>query len=65
MRDLVTRKQAAAILGISERGLKRHDACGTGPAYVRLGRLIRYRAEDIENWIAANRNEPVRAGGAA
>lgn len=27
---------------------------GVGPSYVKAGRLIRYRSEDIEAWISAN-----------
>lgn len=39
----------------------RHE--GTGPNYVRVGRLIRYRADDITAWLDAQTVETT--GGAA
>ncbi len=33
---------------------------GTGPAFVRVGRMIRYQREDVEAYIARNRVVPPR-----
>jgi hypothetical protein len=30
---------------------------GTGPAFIRVGHLIRYRKGDVESWLAARRVE--------
>jgi predicted DNA-binding transcriptional regulator AlpA len=51
MDSLLNQKQAARILGLSVRTLERYRITGTGPRYVRLGRLIRYRPNDLKEWI--------------
>lgn len=51
MDKLLNQKQAAAILGLSERTLERHRLAGTGPRYARLGRLVRYRECDLIEWV--------------
>ena len=33
-------------------------ARGEGPAYLKLGRLIRYRRRDVEMWLERHRVEP-------
>ena len=48
---LLTQKEVAHQLGISQRTLERHRVIGTGPRFVRLGRLVRYRMSDLEEWI--------------
>ena len=39
---------------LSVRTLERHRLAGTGPPYARLGRLIRYRQNDLKDWIDSN-----------
>ena len=51
---LLNQKLAAHILGISERTLERHRVAGTGPRWARLGRLVRYRQADLEEWVEQN-----------
>lgn len=51
---LLDQKQAARILRLSVRTLERHRVAGTGPRYVRLGHLIRYRENDLKEWIESN-----------
>ena len=51
MDPLLNQKQAARILGLSVRSLERYRVAGTGPRYVRLGHLIRYRQSDLKEWI--------------
>jgi excisionase family DNA binding protein len=48
---LLTQREAARIFGISERTLERHRTAGTGPLFVRIGRLVRYREQDLQDWI--------------
>jgi predicted DNA-binding transcriptional regulator AlpA len=52
--SLVNQKIAAQLLGISVRTLERYRVVGSGPRYVRLGRLIRYRQVDIEDFVKSN-----------
>ena len=53
MLRLLTQREAAILLRLSERTLERFRVQGTGPVYVKAGRLIRYREADLEEWIAA------------
>lgn len=51
---LLTERGAAALLAISVRTLQAWRSKGTGPAYVRVGRVIRYRRGDLLKWIEKN-----------
>jgi len=47
---------AAKVLELSPRTLERARHQGWGPPYVRLSsRAVRYRPEDLAQWIAARR----------
>jgi predicted DNA-binding transcriptional regulator AlpA len=48
---LLTGRQAAALLRLSQRTMERHRAAGTGPRYIALGRAVRYRRRDLRDWI--------------
>ena len=50
---LLTQREAAALLRLSERTLERMRVSGLGPKFIRLGRSIRYRLTDIEADIAS------------
>ena len=53
--ELLTRREAAAYLGVSEQTLavwkctKRYDL-----AYVKIGRLVKYRKSDLDAFIEKN-----------
>jgi hypothetical protein len=49
--ELLTSREAAALLRLSERTLERHRTAGTGPRFCALGRAIRYRHRDLLDWI--------------
>ena len=49
---LLTQREAALALRISERTIERMRTGGTGPKFVRLGRSIRYWLTEIEAFIA-------------
>ena len=51
--QLMPQSAVALRLGISERTLERKRCDGTGPKFVRVGRLVRYTARDLESWLAA------------
>lgn len=51
---LLSRTEVEAKFGITKRYLELAIMHGNGPAYVRIGRLVRYRIRDIESWIDAN-----------
>jgi predicted DNA-binding transcriptional regulator AlpA len=52
METLLTQREAASVLRLSERTLERLRVTGLGPHFFRCGgRAIRYRQSDLENWI--------------
>ena len=48
----LTTKDAAHMLGLHPDTLRRLRRIGGGPRFVRIGRAVRYRADDIEVWAA-------------
>lgn len=53
--NLLTTRQAAVYLGVSQDLVRRWRAAGRGgPRYHRVNRLIRYRRQDIDAYLAAN-----------
>lgn len=57
---LGTPKEVAQYLGIPEATLTAWRYHRTGPAFLRVGRHVRYRWTDVESWLAAQ-----QAGGDA
>ena len=51
---LLSREEVEKIYGIRKRFLEVARSRGEGPRIVQVGRLVRYRANDIEAWIEAN-----------
>ena len=51
---LLTRAEAAKVLGITVSGLRRMDREGRGPRATRVGRLVRYRPDALCEYIDAN-----------
>ena len=51
LKPLLTRRQAAVLLGISHRTLEKWTIIGGGPVYIRVGRKIMYHPGAIENYI--------------
>jgi phage terminase Nu1 subunit (DNA packaging protein) len=55
-RDVVSRKEAAALLGVSSRTLESWAQTGLGPKYARLGEgpaaRVRYRIAALTEWLA-------------
>lgn len=38
-------------IDVSEATLRRWRATGQGPAFLRVGRQVRYRASDVDAWL--------------
>ena len=45
---LLTQREAASVLRLSERTLERWRVSGIGPRFVRLNHSIRYRQQDLD-----------------
>jgi excisionase family DNA binding protein len=57
--DLLTTQQAAALLQLSPRTLRRWRVEGKGPPFIRLGsRRVRYRREAVMDWAQRQEQEP-------
>ena len=57
--------QVSAYLGIPVGTLANWRYQGIGPAFIRVGRHVRYRTEDVAAWVAVQLEEPtfpVRSG---
>jgi len=51
-------RDAARYLGVAYQTLNLWRVEDRGPAYLRLGRLVRYRQADLDAWLEARRVEP-------
>ncbi|ACH40466.1 MAG: hypothetical protein ACD_55C00119G0002 [uncultured bacterium] len=50
---LLTTREAAEVLRVKESTLHQWRWQGRGPAFVKVGRLVRYRVAEVEAYIAA------------
>lgn len=53
--DIFDTSEAAEYLKMSASSLNKMRVYGTGPAFCRAGRLVRYRRGDLNDWIIARR----------
>lgn len=51
LQQLYSQNDVAEQLGCSVRTLERYRASGDGPRFVKVGRLVRYRASDLDAWL--------------
>ncbi len=54
-RSALTTREAAAYLRLSTSTLNKWRCHGGGPEFLKLGRAIRYRREDLDAFLAARR----------
>jgi hypothetical protein len=52
MSELLTPKETAKTLKITTAALSRFRREQRGPAFTRVGKLVRYRSEDLDKWLA-------------
>jgi len=52
---LVTEDEAASLLRVSLTSVRRWRREGRGPVYRKIGRSVRYRRDDLADFIAASR----------
>ena len=62
MEPLLDENNAAEMIGCSVALMRKWRTLGIGPAYVKVGRLVRYRRADIESFLDANRVTTGAAG---
>jgi hypothetical protein len=59
---LLDERDAARVLSCSIAVLRKWRLLRKGPAYCRVGRLVRYRKSDLVAYLQANRVEPAAGG---
>ncbi len=52
---LLSRPEVEATFGITRRWLEVSAVRGDGPPMIKIGRSVRYRTGDVQDWIAARR----------
>ena len=52
----VTTEEAARFLALSPHSLECYRAKGTGPAFYKFGKAVRYAVADLEGWISSCRH---------
>ena len=48
---LLNDHEVAARVGVSVATVRRWRQLGTGPLYLKIGALVRYRPQDIHDWL--------------
>ena len=51
--NFMTTKEAAALMGLKVNTLEIWRLRGSGPRFVKFGRAVRYRLDDLEKYIEA------------
>ncbi len=59
---LLNEKQVAQLLCCTTSALRRWRREGRGPRFVKIGRLVRYRQEDVEDFVNQNTVQAHLAG---
>ncbi|MEA4857751.1 MAG: DNA-binding protein [Solidesulfovibrio sp.] len=59
--EVVDEKDAAIYVGLSVKALQMRRATHKAPAYIKVGRSVRYRIADLDAFLAAHRIDPERA----
>jgi hypothetical protein len=52
---LIDEREAAKALCCSVAAMRKWRLLGNGPAYVKMGRLVRYSEADLQSFLAAHR----------
>jgi predicted DNA-binding transcriptional regulator AlpA len=53
--ELLRTSTAAAITGLSTSTLNKLRCTGGGPAFLKLGRAVRYKPDDLKDWLDSQR----------
>ena len=56
---LLTPNQLAENLGVKPFALLQYRMNGKGPKYIKLGHLVRYRQEDVDEWLESIKSSQI------
>jgi predicted site-specific integrase-resolvase len=59
----LSQKHLSQALSISERTLERWRLEGSGPIFIKAGRRVLYRWEDVERWLAQGAHQSTSEAG--
>lgn len=59
--DVLTETEAARQLRVSISGMRKWRREGSGPRFIRIGRLVRYAGDDIREWLRARSHTQAEA----
>jgi len=51
MQELLDTADVAGMFKVPVETVRGWRHCGTGPPYLKVGRHVRYRAEDVDDWL--------------
>ena len=54
---VIDEREAAGYIGLTAAYLRKARQRNRGPAFLRIGRTIRYRTVDLDAWLAKHRKE--------
>jgi excisionase family DNA binding protein len=63
MSNLMTEQEVSKRLNVSLASLRRWRLLSRGPQFIKVGALVRYRPEDLDEWLAAMPRGGGKAGG--
>lgn len=58
---LLSERDVAAVLAVKPSAVESWRRKGTGPEWIRVGRLVRYRRSAVERYLAENTVSPEAA----
>jgi predicted DNA-binding transcriptional regulator AlpA len=56
--ELLDERQVAALLKVSLASVRRWRQLKAGPTFIKVGTCVRYRREDVEDWLRAREVKP-------
>lgn len=60
---LMTPRELSAYLGVPSATLANWRYQGYGPPFVKVGRQVRYRIDDLDRWLRANGSDDLSTAG--
>lgn len=60
---LISEKQLVELTGFTKTYFQKARTYGGGPPFIKIGRTVRYRLEDVEAWLASMPRLANTAGG--
>jgi predicted DNA-binding transcriptional regulator AlpA len=63
MGELIDESGLARLVALKPSYLRKLRISGGGPKFIKIGRSVRYRVTDVENWLASRTRRNTAEGG--